>query len=383
MAVNVFRSPGKIIYNAGAIEQIGAAAKQYGSKAMLVTGRNSAKKNGSLDKIVSLLASSGLATAVFAEIESDPSVDIVGRGVDFARENGIDVIVALGGGSPLDAAKAISVMITNPGTIVDYEKKSPQVNGIPVIAVPTTAGTGSEVSRYVVITDNQRHIKMLIGGETMVPKVAILDPNLTVSMPGHVTAATGMDALTHAMEAYISKVAQPLTLVHSLTAIRLISNNLIKAIVNPENLTARSNMLLGQLHAGFAFSNASVALVHSMSRPLGAYFGVPHGLGNAILLPEVMNFNRVACPEKFVEIAAAMGEITADLSVREASGLAIKAINDLFEETGLPKTLMEIGVTRESLPQLSKDAFESGSTLNNPRQPSVDQIIKIYEKIYE
>lgn len=383
MAVNVFRSPGKIIYNAGAIEQIGAAAKQYGSKAMLVTGRNSAKKNGSLDKIVSLLASSGLATAVFAEIESDPSVDIVGRGVDFARENGIDVIVALGGGSPLDAAKAISVMITNPGTIVDYEKKSPQVNGIPVIAVPTTAGTGSEVSRYVVITDNQRHIKMLIGGETMVPKVAILDPNLTVSMPGHVTAATGMDALTHAMEAYISKVAQPLTLVHSLTAIRLISNNLIKAIVNPENLTARSNMLLGQLHAGFAFSNASVALVHSMSRPLGAYFGVPHGLGNAILLPEVMNFNRVACPEKFVEIAAAMGEITADLSVREASGLAIKAINDLFEETGLPKTLMEIGVTRESLPQLAKDAFESGSTLNNPRQPSVDQIIKIYEKIYE
>lgn len=382
MAVNVFRSPEKLFYGAGAVRNIGEAVKKYGNRAMIVTGKNSSKKNGSLDRIISVLDSTGIEAFPFAEVESDPSVDIVNKGTDFAKRSGIDVIVALGGGSPLDAAKAIGVMVTNPGTIADYEKKSPEIDGLPVVAVPTTAGTGSEVSRFVVITDTERHLKLLIGGDTMVPKAAILDPELTVTMPASVTGATGMDALTHAIESYISKAAQPLTEVHSLAAIKLISANLIKAIVSPDDLAARSDMLLGQLHAGYAFSNASVALVHSMSRPLGAYFGVPHGLGNAILLPAVMKFNRTACPEKFADIAAAMGENTAGLTLRESSVLAVTAVHSLYAETGLPTTLRAVGVTRESIPKLAQDAFASGSTLNNPRRPSVDEIIGIYGEIY-
>lgn len=383
MTVNIFQLPGRIIYNEGAMEKIGDEAKKLGAKALIITGKHSAKSNGSLDKIVSLLNASQIKSVVFAEIESDPSVDIVEKGVEFANEEKIDVIVAMGGGSALDAAKAISVMLTNPGSIVDYEKKAPAKAGVPVIAIPTTAGTGSEVSRYVVITDTKRKIKMLIGGETLIPKVAILDPSLTVTMPPAITGATGMDALTHAIESYISKVAQPVTLLHSLTAIKLIRENLIKAIVSPDNIEARSNMLIGQMHAGLAFSNASVALVHSMSRPLGAYFDVPHGLANAILLPEVMKFNRIACPEKYADIAKAMGEKTHGLPLREASLLAVKAVKELYAETGLPKTLKEVKVTRESLPKLAEDALNSGSTSFNPRKPSLADIIQIYKNIYE
>lgn len=383
MSVNLFQSPSRIIYNEGAIDKVGEEAKKIGQKALIVTGKNSSKSNGSLDKISSILHSAGVETAIFAEVESDPSVEVVEKGVEFAKAEKISVIVVIGGGSPIDAAKMMSVMLTNPGNVVDYEKKSPAIPGVPVIAVPTTAGTGSEISRYVVITDTKRKIKMLIGGETLIPKVAILDPVLTLTMPRSVTGATGMDALTHAIEAYISKVAQPLASVHALTAIKLIRNNLIKAIVCPDNLEARGNMLIGQMHAGFAFSNASVALVHSMSRPLGAYFGVPHGLANAILLPEVMKFNVTACPEKFADIADAMGEKTSGLPLREASKLAVKAVSELYAETGLPTRLKELGVTRETIPQLASDAIKSGSTLNNPRTPSIDEIIKIYENIYE
>lgn len=384
MSVNMFEAPVRIIYGLGAIEKIGAEVKRSGAhKALIVTGRHSAKSSGSLDKVVNLLNAVSIPAAVFAEIESDPSVHSVARGVEFARQEEIDVIIALGGGSPLDAAKAISIMLTNPGVLADYEKKSPEVPGVPVVAVPTTAGTGSEVSKYAVITDTERKLKMVIIGENLIPQAAILDPALTVTMPPAVTGATGMDALTHAIEAYISKKAQPLTLMHSLTAIKLISENLIKAIVAPDNLEARSNMLLGQMHAGLAFSNASTGLVHSMSRPLGAIYGIPHGLGNALLLPEVMKFNRTACPEKFAGIAKALGENTEGLTLREASMLAVKAVKELYGETGLPATLKQVQVDREMIPRMAEDALNSGSTAANPRKPSLAEIIQIYQNIYE
>ena len=309
-------------------------------------------------------------------------MNTVRKGTEKAKVQGIDFIIALGGGSALDAAKGISAMCTNAGDITDYEKSPLTKKGLPIIAIPTTAGTGSEISKFTVITDTERKIKMLIGGEAIIPKVAILDPCLTVMMPKDVTAATGMDALTHAIEAYISKVSQPMTDIYAIKAIELISENLPKAVLDGDNIEARQNMLMGQMYAGFAFSNASVALVHAMARPLGAYFDVAHGLANALLLPKVMEFNRPACKDKFVKVAIAMGEKVDGLSENDASSAAVKAINNLFLEMGLPKSLKEVGVLGESIKDLAKDAIESGSVLFNPRKPSLEEIIDIYEQIY-
>lgn len=382
MAGFIFQSSKKLIYGEDTVSLVGKEAVRFGNTAMIITGKGSSKKTGALDKVINSLNENFIEVIVFDEVESDPSVKTIRLGVETAKAKNVDVIIALGGGSPLDAAKAINMMLANEGDIVDYETKGPEKAGLPLIAIPTTAGTGSEVSKYVVITDTDRKIKMLIGGETLIPDVAILDPVLTVMMPPAVTAATGMDAITHAIEALISKKAQPITEMYAISAIKLINDNLIKAVLDGGNLEARMNMLLGQMYAGLAFSNASVALVHAMSRPLGAHFKVPHGLANAILLPSVMEFNRAACPEKFKLIAETMGEKTDNMSLRDASLLAVKAVNKLFEETGLPKALREIGVEKEGIERLAEDALKSGSTNFNPRKPELSELIAIYNKIY-
>lgn len=382
MSVTVFQSPGRIVFGPGAVEHVGEEAARYGSRVLLVADRGLSQRTGLPERVKNILVKTGLQVKVFAEVEPDPSVETVEKGVVTAQEAGSDVILALGGGSTLDAAKGISIMLTNTGTIADYEGKEPALPGVPIIAVPTTAGTGSEVSRFTVITDHIRKIKMLIRGSALIPRVALLDPVLTVTMPPAVTAATGMDALTHAIEAYISKVAQPTTDLLALSAIKLISGNLVKAVMDGENLAARSNMLLGQMQAGLAFSNAATALVHAMSRPLGAYFGVPHGVANAILLTRVMEFNRPSCPEKFRDIAEAMGEVVTGFPLREASYLAVKAIRELFYETGLPRCLKEVGVNKDSISQLAQDASKSSSVLINPRQPTLDEIVNIYLQCY-
>lgn len=382
MVYSIFQSNKKILYGEDTVNLVGVETIKYGKVAMIVTGKGSSKRTGALDKVIKSLKEFSIQTVIFDKVEVDPSVNTVRLGVKLAKENNIEVIIALGGGSPLDAAKAISMVLTNCGDIVDYEKKSPEIKGLPLIAITTTAGTGSEVSKYVVITDTDRKIKMLIGSEALIPDVAILDPILTIDLPPQVTAATGMDALTHAIEAFISKVSQPITDMYALAAIKLINDNLIKAVLNGGNIEVRKNMLIGQMYAGLAFSNASVALVHSMSRPLGAYYKVPHGLANAILLPAVMEFNRAACADKFKLIAEAMGENTENISLREASYLAVRAVEKLFEETGLPKNLSLVGVEREGIKKLAEDALQSGSTLNNPRKPELNELIGIYNKIY-
>ncbi len=382
MSCFIFRSPVKIIYGMDSTTVIGREALSYGKKAMLVTGKKSSKKTGALYKVLDSLKENNIETILFDEVESDPSVKTVRKGTEKAKKQCIDFIVALGGGSALDTAKGISVMCTNSGDITDYEKSDFKNAGLPIIAVPTTAGTGSEISKFAVITDTEKKIKMLIGGEAIIPKIAILDPELTIMMPKSVTAATGMDALTHAIEAYISKASQPMTDIYALKAIELISKNLPKVVLDGENLEARENMLIAQMYAGFAFSNASVALVHAMARPLGAYFDVAHGLANALLLPKVMEFNRPACKQKLKQVAKTMGEKVHGVSDNEGSLRAIKSISNLFSETGLPKSLKEVGVLKESIKDMAKDAIVSGSVLFNPRKPSLEEIIDIYEKVY-
>eukprot|EP01022_Parablepharisma_sp_SALTPOND_P017187 TRINITY_DN2694_c1_g2_i1.p1 TRINITY_DN2694_c1_g2~~TRINITY_DN2694_c1_g2_i1.p1 ORF type:complete len:1693 (+),score=399.45 TRINITY_DN2694_c1_g2_i1:31868-36946(+) len=379
----IFQVPPRIVFGAGSAHKVGEEAKAFGATAMIVTGRSSTTRTGALDKIATSLETAGMTVVKFAEVESDPSVATVEKGAALAKDKGVDVLVALGGGSPMDAAKGIAILMTNDGPIQKYEKEQPSAAATPIIAVPTTAGTASEITRFTVITDPEAKIKMLIAFAGIIPKVAVLDPELTVSMPPSVTAATGMDALTHAMEAYISKAGNQLTAVQAIEAIELIGANLVPAVVNGNNMEARQNMLLGQMLAGFAFGNASVALVHSMSRPLGAHFGIPHGTANAMLLPAVMAFNRSACPEKFERIAMALGEPVDDLSLRDASYMAIEALESLFEETGLPGRLSDFGVTADAIPQMAQDAFASGSTNNNPRVPTVEDITEIYTSILQ
>ncbi|WP_338432205.1 iron-containing alcohol dehydrogenase [Clostridium tyrobutyricum] len=382
MNYSIFQSPRDILYGQDTVNLVGERATKFGKKVMIITGKHSSKKTGALDKVIASLKKNDLAFVVFDDIESDPSANTVRKGVEVAGENGIDMIIALGGGSALDASKAISMVVSNGGDIVDYEDKIPNKEGIPIIAVPTTAGTGSEVSKFSIITDTDRKIKMLIASDLLIPKVAILDPKLTLMMPPSVTAATGMDAFTHAIEAYISKASQRISDLYAIKAIELISSNLAKAVLKGDDLEARENMMVGQMYAGLAFSNSSTALVHSMSRPLGAYYGVPHGLANALLLPEVMKFNRAACADRFKVIAAAMGENIHGKSTREISYMTIDTIKNVFLETGLPTKLREVGVDENNFEKMAKDAIKSRTTLLNPRKPTVEQLIEIYKTIY-
>ncbi|ADK16634.1 MULTISPECIES: iron-containing alcohol dehydrogenase [Clostridium] len=381
MDYSVFQCPKKIIYGKDTVNFIGSEAAVFGNKAMIVTGKHSSKKTGALDKVYYSLKDQGIDPVIFNKVESDPSVITVREGVKAGKKEKVDFIVALGGGSAMDAAKAISMAIGNGGDILDYEKVQPKTYGIPIIAVPTTAGTGSEVSKFSIITDTERKIKMLISSNFIIPEVAILDPLLTMMMPPQVTAATGMDAFTHAIEAYISKAAQPMSDTFAIKAIKIISSNISRSVLKGD-IEAREKMLLGQMYAGLAFSNASTALVHSMSRPLGAYYKVPHGMANAILLTEVMKFNRASCAERFKVIAEAMGENVEGKSVREASLIAVDTIKSIFLETGLPVSLKEVGVDKDNFRKMAEDAMESKTTALNPRKPTVEQLVEIYEKIY-
>lgn len=378
MSIDLFQSPERLLFGWGSVGKTGEEALRYGTKALIVSGKTSSRASGALDAVCASLKSAGIAVTLFCEVESDPSVHTVTVGATLARDSGADIVIALGGGSPLDAAKAISVMATHSGNIVDYEKTALTRKGIPVIAIPTTAGTGSEVTKFVVITDTDRKVKMLISSPFLIPRVALLDPQLTLSIPPAFTAGPGMDALTHAIEAFQSSLAAPTTDVFALSAIRLIGGNLVKATLNGANVEARTAMLLGQMHAGLAFGNASVALVHAMSRPLGAHFGIPHGQANAILLPWVMEYNRPACPEKFVRIAEALDCDVQGLPLKEASRLAVTTVREIYADTGLPLTLAELGVPAESLPQLAQDASQSGSVLFNPRKPTLSEIEQLY-----
>jgi 1,3-propanediol dehydrogenase/alcohol dehydrogenase len=381
MSVTYFQSPSRIVSGPGAVTHTGPEAVRFGTRALVVTGRGSSRKSGALDAVTLSLENAGVTPVVFDQVPSDPDVLTVENGAIIARKAGCDVIVALGGGSPMDAAKGISVVLGNNAPVSDFEFKQPEKQGPPIIAVPTTAGTGSEITRISVITDTERKVKMVLQGPTLIPTVAVLDPELTYSMPPDFTAATGMDALTHAVEAYLSSLATPLTDIHALAAIRLIAEALIPATLNGKNAEAREKMLLGQMEAGYAFGNASTCLVHSMSRPLGAHFGVPHGKANAMLLATVMEFNRPAAPERFVRLAEALGENVEGLSVREAGMAAVDALRTIFGETGLPACLSDWGVSEKDLDRLAEDAFASGSTSLNCRIPTVTEIRALYEAI--
>ena len=387
LPIRTFGIPRILIAGLGASEQVGEESRKLGVKKGLVVTDSAIVKMGLLDGIKQALARSKVSFAIFDQVLTEPTADFVYEGLKAYRYDGCDFLLAVGGGSPIDTAKAIAVMETNPGSIEDFMGmgKIPK-KGRPVIAVPTTAGTGSEVTPFTIITDTRRDVKMLIDSPFLTPEIAIVDPQLTLTLPPGVTAATGIDALTHAIEAYVSVKAQPMSDIFCLSAIGLISSNLRMAWTNGDDIEAREKTMLGALQAGIAFSNSSVALVHGMARPIGAYFHVSHGASNAALLGAVMEFSVDGNPTRYAHIARAMGEDVYGLSDLEAARRGAEAVKKLIKDIKIP-SLRELGVDKEELdklaPEMSADAIASGSPANNPRQATKEEIIELYRVAYE
>jgi alcohol dehydrogenase class IV len=381
-----FRVPALMLVGSGAAEQIGAQCQQRGLKRGLIVTDQIMQKIGLVEKVEAVLGQHDITSVVYAGVNSEPVVEFVQEGLNLFKENNCDFLVAVGGGSPIDTAKAISVMTTNPGSIEQY-KGIGKINtpGAPLVALPTTAGTGSEATVYTVITDTKTDVKMLIGSPHLMPDIAVVDPLLTLSSPPGVTAATGVDALVHAIEAYVSVKAQPMSDIFCISAIELISQNIRQAWSNGNNQDAREKVMLGALQAGIAFSNSSVALVHGMSRPIGAYFHIAHGVSNAALLGVVTEFSLIGNPVRYAHIAKAMGEQTDGLAYMDAADLAVKAINRLIRDIKVP-SLRELGVEEEKLmrlaPSMADAAIDSGSPANNPRKPTKQEIIDLYSRAY-
>ena len=380
-----FKAPSVIVNGPGAAKEVGFFAKGIGKKALIVTDSN-LEKFGLLNDVKNSLGAAGISFAIYNKVITEPTMDYTDEGLKIYQEAQADFLVAVGGGSPIDAAKAIAALANNPGKMSDFAgpNKIPRP-GAPLIAIPTTAGTGSEVTQFTIITDTTRDVKMLIASPHIIPRVALVDPLMTLKMPQGITAATGLDALTHAIEAYISAKAQPITDTLALQAIRVIAGNLRQAWSNGDNIEARTNVLIGALQAGMAFSNSSVALVHGMARPIGAYFHVPHGVSNAALLPMVIEFSIPGNPKRYAEIAGAMGELTEGLSILDAAYLAADAAERLNMDLKVP-TLRELGVEEKKfnavVEKMAADAIASGSPGNNPRKATQEEIVELYRKAF-
>ena len=375
-----------IIYGSGASEQVGNELVKLGLKKGLIVTDKVMTGLPAFDSITKSLEKSDIRYAVYDGVVTEPTCEYVDEGLQSCRDGAADFILAIGGGSPIDTAKAISIMMTNPGSIEDYMGAGKVKRaGIPLVALPTTAGTGSEVTPYTIITDTKRDVKMLISSPRVMPRLAIIDPALTVTSPPGLTAAVGIDALTHAIEAYVSVKAQPMSDMYCLAAIELISGNLRQAWENGDDIDARERTMLGSLYAGIAFSNSSVALVHGMSRPVGAYFHVAHGASNAALLKEVMEFSYPGNPARYAYIASVMGENARGKNEMEDARVAVEAVGRLIKDIKIA-SLPELGVEKEKLvelaPQMAEDAIASGSPANNPRQASKEEIIELYMKAY-
>ncbi len=388
------RFPRGIHFGLGMADKIGEIARNYQAKKPLIVTDKNLEGSGIISKISKAINNAGLITVLYDQVVTEPTTDYVEEALRIYEQEQCDLVIGLGGGSCLDAAKGVALLATNGGKLQDYEGrgkvKKPKA---PLIAIPTTAGTGSEVSWGAVFTDKKRQVKFIVHSPLLIPEEAIEDPLLTLSMPPAITASTGMDALTHAIEGFISwREANlgygppPLTQYLALPAIELISHNLRQAWANGRDIAARSNMLLGQLLAGFTFGNTGTALAHGMARPLGAYFHVPHGLANAIVLPRVMEYTWVAAPEKFAQIARAMGEEISGLALPEAAQKAVAAVKKLVRDIRIPR-LSDLGIKREEYQkvtaQMAKDGLDSGTPQVNPRQPTEKEIVELFNLIYD
>lgn len=371
-------------FGPGARRELPEVVKRLGKTKALVVTDPGLIKFGVAGKVTEVLDAASIPYEVFSDVKPNPTVSNVQHGIDAYKASGADFIIAIGGGSAIDTAKGIGIVINNPefADIVSLEGCAPtRHKSVPIVALPTTAGTAAETTINYVIIDEQKQKKMVCVDPNDIPAVAIIDAELMYSLPPALTAATGMDALTHAIEGYITKGAWSMSDMFEIEAIRMISASLPTAVAEPSNAEARNAMAVAQYIAGMAFSNVGLGLVHGMAHPLGSLFDVPHGVANALLLPTIMEFNMPCCLDKYPAIARAMGVNTDGMSAEEASKAACQAVKDLAIKVGIPQHLTELGITRNDITRLAQQAIEDVCTPGNPREVTLAEIEQLYEKV--
>ncbi len=371
-------------FGPGARKELPEVLTRMGAKKALVTSDKGLIKVGTTKMVTDILDEMGFAYEIYSEIKPNPTVTNVKQGVEAFKASGADCIIAIGGGSSMDTAKGIGIVANNPefGDIVSLEGVAPtKKKSVPIIALPTTAGTGAEVTINYVIIDEERQAKMVCVDPNDIPAVAIVDPELMYSLPKGLTAATGMDALTHAIEGYITKGAWVMSDMYELQAIKMIAENLPLAVDEPTNPVGREGMALAQYIAAQAFSNVGLGLVHGMAHPMGSLHDIPHGVANALLLPTIMEFNMPTRIEKYGIIAQHMGVDTTDMTPEEAAQAAVEAVRALSIRVGIPQHLSEIGITEADIPALAAQAITDVCTPGNPRDVTEAEIVELYKKV--
>ncbi|MHB1132904.1 MAG: iron-containing alcohol dehydrogenase [Chloroflexota bacterium] len=379
-----FRLPATIYFGMDAVNKVADEAGRFQAKRAAVICDPGVSKAGIAAQIQGILGSAGVPSAVYDQVEPEPTVESLERCVAWAREGGFDLLVGVGGGSSMDTTKGVAVLLKNPGSIRDYFGIDKVPNkGLPYILVATTAGTGAEISNNAVFLDVQQKLKVGTVSPFCLADVAVVDPMLTVSMPASVTAATGMDALTHAIESYTAIKATPLTEMWSLESIRLIAQNLRTAVFRGGDLQARYNMALGSLDAGIALANASAGSVHALAYPLGGTYRVAHGISNALMMPYVLEFNYIADMPKFAKIAEAMGECTDGLCPREAAYKSVEAVRKLSQDVGIPQRMRDVGVPESAIEPFVPGAMATARLMdNNPRKLTESDVLAIYQRAW-
>lgn len=381
--IHQFDIPSTILHGGGSRHRLPDLVARFGAQRVLIVTDPGVVRLGVAEEIVQLLRKAGFAVTVFSEVQPDPTDRNVEAGVAELREGQAELIVALGGGSPIDTAKVIGVLPTNPHPLPEFMGLHKIArDGLPVIAIPTTAGTGSEATKVAVITDTTRQVKMMMLSRPLLPAAAIVDYELTLTMPAALTAAVGVDTFTHGMEAYVSAKANPQTDPIALACVKAVAQHLPIAYTEPGNHAAREGMMLAACQGGIAFSNSSVCLVHGMSRPLGAVFHIPHGLSNAILLPAVTRFSISNATESYAIVARVVGCATESDNDAAAAEKLVSWLEAMNRSLGIPRLRDAQGVTEEvfqrELSKMADDALASGSPANNPRVPTAEEIQRIY-----
>jgi alcohol dehydrogenase len=377
-----FHVPTRVIFSAGAVDHIGSELKRTGARRPLIVTDSGVVRAGLLERLEAALEPPGLVPTVFSQVEADPPVACVEEGFEAYSSGQCDSLVALGGGSSIDTAKAIGVLTSNPGPISNYFGVGKVEHPLPpLLAVPTTCGTGSEVTRSAIITDRQKRMKMVVSSTLLFPQIALVDPELLVSLPSELVASTGMDALTHAVEAYTNRNVNPITDSLALGAIRLIGEHLRSASMtgNPEPLM---NVAVASTLAGVAFTHTVLAAVHALSHPLGAHAGVPHGVANAVLLPHVVRFNAPAVPKRSSDIARALGERTDSLTEHQAAQRAPVAVERLCLDLAIPRSLEALDVSLDLIPVMVEDAVQNPNARLNPRRLGRSEATALYRAAF-
>lgn len=378
-----FLIPTSIQVGAGSSASVGDMYKRKGVKKVFIITDKGVIKAGILNNIIEVLKDSYISVEIYDEVLPNPHAESIMKGTKRLKESGAEEVLAIGGGSSIDTAKGVATMICNEGNILDYEGVGlVKRQGMNLTVIPTTAGTGSEVTASTIVTDTKTQFKAAIISPYLYPEKAILDADLILQLPQEITAATGMDALTHAIESYTSKTANPISQALAIQAIKMISKNLKDSYFIGTDIESRENMLVASLLAGAAFSQSRLGNVHAISHTFGGVFNIPHGIANATLLPFVMKYNLPACTEKMADIAEALGENTNGMTKQEAGERAIEAVIKLNQSLHIPNNIREIGVDLEYLPKLVKDSMRSGNVLINPRLTAAGDIEHIITNAY-